>query len=324
MATEWQQFLLTQGFEINHPTPAQLKQRPLNEQAKIIDLSHWSLMSITGDDASDFLQGQLSNDLTALSADQPHQLNAYCNPKGRMLALFHTFKTEQGYLLAAPNEVMRSILPRLKLFVMRAAVHFEPSEHAFLAIQNFPNSVKNTSSIHTAPIKQLTNTTFVYGTTEALSKLWGDVSASHITGDHRDWTELEIRQGLSQINHDNTEKLIPQQINLDLLGGVNFKKGCFPGQEIIARIRYLGKPKSRMIAIKSQTLANIASSVMIEGKDNAAGCVVNSVIDRSGQALASITVPLTHIEQGKLNIDNTNISARLPLPYLIPETKEMN
>jgi len=92
------------------------------------DLAELSTSRVRGDDAEPFLQGQLSNDITHLSVDSPHQFSAYCSPKGRILALFHILKLEDGYALIAPRSIMEKVLPRLKMFVMRSAVEIAPLE----------------------------------------------------------------------------------------------------------------------------------------------------------------------------------------------------
>ncbi len=146
------------------------------------------LIRVTGEDARDFLQGQLTNDIRRLTPEQA-QLNGYCTPKGRMLALFLVFERDGALYLQLPRERLEPVMKRLQMFVLRSKV--ERVSDDFWPLQN-------------------------------------------------------IRAGLPSVHDATTEAFVPQMCNLDLLGGVSFTKGCYTGQEVVARMRYLGQLKRRM------------------------------------------------------------------------------
>jgi folate-binding protein YgfZ len=281
------------------------------------DLSDLSIKSVSGDDAQPFLQGQLSNDITHLSEDSPHQLSAYCNPKGRILALFHVLILDTGYALLAPLAIMEKVLPRLKMFVMRSAVEIAPLEGKTLLGLYAPGDLKakalatlDTQKIHLVK----------HGNDRDRFFLLSENASEHKLNSCNDWNRLDIEQNLPQIYIENYEALIPQSVNLDIIGGVNFKKGCFPGQEIIARVKYRGKPKTRMIGmnVSGTETASVGDPVFIEGRDSAAGQVIN-VAHEGEHTLLNISVPVTHITEGMVFLgEDRKISLeRINSPYEI-------
>ncbi len=280
------------------------------------DLSAYSIARVSGDDALAFLQGQLSNDITHLRDDSPHQMSAYCNPKGRILALFHVLKFDDDYLLMAPCAVMDKVLPRLTMFVMRSAVKITLAGELELVGVLAPGITGN----------ELTET-IVAGTQIAKHTndpnryfLLHDGNTAYDLEPGNEWRRMDIEQNLPQVYIESYEGLIPQSVNLDIVGGVNFKKGCYPGQEIIARIKYRGKPKSRMIGVIFPTNApvEVGAPIYIEERDRSAGEVLNTAHDNEKTVL-SISVPLTHISAGALYLNEakTITLERINSPYKI-------
>ncbi len=282
------------------------------------DLSELSIVRVSGNDAQSFLQGQLSNDITHLSADSAHQLSAYCNPKGRMLALFHVFDINGDYLLAAPNAIMDKVLPRLRMFVMRSAVEITPMDKlsltGLLAPDITDEEITKFEATGTHVVRHINdqNRYFLLHS--------GKIDKESKPG--TEWSNLDIEQNLPQIFIESYEDLIPQSVNLDIVGGVNFKKGCFPGQEIIARVKYRGKPKTRMIGVtfSGNTPVEVGAAIYIEGRDRSAGEVLNTAYD-SENTLLSISVPITHIYEGTLYLDADRAIEleRIDSPYKVSD-----
>lgn len=265
----------------------------------------------------DFLQAQLSNDIALLNDEIPHQMSAYCNPKGRVLALFHILKLGAEYALIAPTTVLTKVLPRLKMFIIRAAVNIEQKDDM-----------------------RLTGLQLLKGSFDEADALFGKVSKfirqhshdpkrffiidleqiSSASLDNNQWRLIDINQHLPQIYLQLHEALIPQSLNLDIIGGVNFKKGCFPGQEIIARVKYRGKPKTRMIGVSvaQKDLIEVGAPIYIESREKSAGLIIDTA-QNSGATFLSITVPVTHITNGTLYLDEAKTIEleRLNCPYQI-------
>lgn len=280
------------------------------------DLSNLCIVKVSGDDAQHFLQGQLSNDITHLNDAKAHQLSSYCNPKGRMLALFHVLKLETAYALIAPCAIMDKVLPRLKMFVMRAAVEIKPLENLKLIGLYAPGKSTTelaTSSAHgTHIVKHSSDEHRFFMLSHG--KVEGELKSSN------EWNSLDICQHLPQIYIECYETLVPQSVNLDIVGGVNFQKGCYPGQEIVARIKYRGKPKTRMIGVKlrQNEQITIGAPVFIDERNNAAGQVIN-VARSTEDMLLSISIPVTHLLKGAVYLDEARTISleRLNCPYEI-------
>lgn len=289
----------------------------LSKTAKLFNLPDLGVAIVSGNDATDFLQAQLSNDIALLNVHNSHQLSAYCNPKGRVLALFHIFKLDAKYALIAPKAILNKVLPRLKMFVMRASVKIEQKEDMRLTgLQLLEESFDEADALFGKRSTFITRHSndpkrfFMLGLEQNISALL----------DTNEWRLIDINQHLPQIYLQLHEALIPQSINLDVIGGVNFKKGCFPGQEIIARVKYRGKPKTRMIAVSvaHKDDIEVGAPIYIGERERSAGLVIDTAQDDS-ETLLSITVPVTHITHGRLYLDEAKIIEleRLNCPYQI-------
>lgn len=277
---------------------------------RLFDLRYLKIAIVTGKDANHFLQGQLSNDINHLSDEAPHQLSAYCTPKGRVLASFDVLKIEEGYALIAPVAVLNKALPRLRMFIMRAAVNIEfaetsdvfglqlSSEHANADLSDL-NNMGARSYQHNIDPRRF----FVISNQNISDALRENRDGTELLSE-KNWQSINIRQNLPEVFEQTIEAFIPQTINLDLVNGVNFKKGCYPGQEIIARVKYRGKPKTRMITayVSNHEEIVVGSPVFIEGRESPAGMVSHLVKDAK-TTLLSITVPVSHLHEGEVYLD---------------------
>ncbi len=222
-------------------------------------LASLGLIRVQGEDARDFLQGQLTNDIRAVTAEQA-QLSAWCNPKGRMLALMLVFQHGDGLYLQLPRERIAPVLKRLGMYVMRSRVTLSDAseELPIMAVGGdcISGLLKNAPEDHFASHQsgKLTLIRFpgeqpriqVIGATDALAKVWEQTIAT-ATQVNEEWWQLQnIRNGIPAIYDATAETFIPQMLNLDLLNGISFTKGCYTGQEVVARMKYLGQLKRRM------------------------------------------------------------------------------
>lgn len=220
-----------------------------------------TVLSASGGDAGSFLQGQLSADVMTLKPGDS-RLAAYCTPKGRMLALFRVIRRADGYWLLLPREIAGPVTQRLRMFVMRSKV--ELREDGDLLVLGLCGEA-GARQISAAPPRAIDagielgggalvrvageSPRYVYvapasAVAEALKH-----AAMPLTGPDA-WRLLDIRAGLPQVLAGAQEAFVPQMANLDLLGGISFTKGCYPGQEIVARMHYLGSLKRRMYRLE--------------------------------------------------------------------------
>jgi tRNA-modifying protein YgfZ len=224
------------------------------------ELTQLGLVSFTGDDAQGFLHAQLTCDVTALPVNRS-VYGAYCTPKGRMLATFLLWRTAEGYFMQLPAALRETIQKRLSMYVLRAKVKVEDAgprftiaglagEGAASHVERILGAAPEQHGVVTAahgmaiglPRDRYEVVLPRAGAPATLSKLAEDAQAMEPA--HWDW--LELRAGVPTITEPTREAFVPQMANLDLIGGLSFSKGCYPGQEIVARMHFLGKLKQRM------------------------------------------------------------------------------
>lgn len=266
MNAEWQQFLTARGAHIQEGAVQHFGQPEselrASEQGDIIaDLSHLGLIEVRGAEAEKFLHSQLTNDLRGLSGVS--QLNAYCNAQGRVLAIFRVLRRDDAWLLQLPAPLLEPMLKRLRMFVLRAKVDLQDASPRLMRMGiSGPRAIDVLSTAHD-PVPSDANGCETHNDitvlrlpgphprfeliapAPVLMALWTQLCSFAPTGSHR-WVWLDIMAGLPSVEPETSEMHIPQALNLDILGGINFKKGCYPGQEIVARAHYLGRVKQRM------------------------------------------------------------------------------
>jgi len=203
----------------------------------IYQLNNRSLIKISGNDAESFLQGQFSNDVKKI-AENSIQVNAYCQHQGKIIGLLWVFKKEDNFYISLPSEVSKSIVARLNMFKLMSEINIEDVTNVF----NQYGTIDDGKSL------KITNNLGLLVSEQT-------VDASPETS----FWKLEcIKNNLPEIYLSNQEKFIPQMLNLDIDDfGVSFTKGCYPGQEVVARMHYLGKAKRRLYSMKSSVIVNV-------------------------------------------------------------------
>ena len=230
----------------------------------IIHLKNRALLKLSGSENEAFLQAQLSNDISKLD-DSSVQLNAYCQHQGKILALFWVIRAGDDFLLSFPLDLNDSIKARLQMFVLMADVKITDVTEQYLQMGLIGKSQKDSFTIN----EQLS---LILADPKSLSKF------ELTSQDH--WEKACIDSLLPEISIASTETFIPQMLNLDINEvGVNFSKGCFPGQEVVARLHYLGKTKRRLFAFKSNSPLSIGDTLhCAESKSaKASGSVLSQV-----------------------------------------------
>ncbi len=279
-------------------------------------LDHLCVIRASGPDTESFLHGQLTNDLKTLSHGQL-QLHGYCSPKGRVLALMHITLDADDFLLILPKATSESLLKRLRMFVMRAKVTLEIDEQVqVIGISDIGDYPAN------APLPTLAisgdRAALILVPTAQFSEAENALSQGYEKGDAIHWAASRLLAGEPQIHPTTQDKFVPQMINLDLLDGLSFSKGCYPGQEIVARTRYLGKVKRRMQVF--QAAADIEAApgtpLYVDGKDQAAGELVEIIPAGQKASVASAVIRLEHAGCNlHLGSADGPLLQPLPLPY---------
>ena len=203
-------------------------------------LGRYGLLSVTGDDARDFLHAQLTNDIQGLAPDRA-ALAGWCSAQGRLLATFLVIPSPQGFLLQLARDLVPAVAKRLGMFVLRSKVKVADESAAWVQ-----------DGLWDVDLQQP-------------DVAWRDGVVTVRVGERRyiqlgakeqpnateeDWILQEIRAGRPFISSATQDKFVPQMVNLEKLGGVDFQKGCYPGQEIVARAQYRGQVKRRMVQMQ--------------------------------------------------------------------------
>lgn len=308
----------------------------------LIDLSHLALWRVHGQDAESFLQGQLSNDIRAID-DRHAQLSAYCNPKGRMFAIFQIVRRDTAYHLQLPASLAESTFKRLRMFVLRAKVEIEPAGHELERIGlSGPESealvAAITGTIPAGPydVVQANEITVIrlpgghprfelLAPPSRMPALWQAFAPRAKPAGAGIWSWLDIQAGIPVVLPGTVEEFVPQMANLELVGGVNFNKGCYPGQEIVARMHYLGRLKQRMFLARLNDAAALPSPGTLVYSPTLPGQSTGAVIDaqwspRGGVDLLVI-VHLDSMRANDLHLHDFS-GPRLEvssLPYAVPD-----
>ena len=224
------------------------------------DLSDNAVLAVTGDDAAQFLHGQLTNDVEGLAVGAA-QWNGWCTPKGRLLATFLLLRHADGYLIVLPAELAAPIAKRLRMFVLRSKVQIaDASElyaHIGIAGKHAAQLVASHWGSTPAPMRWIDKdgAICVALDTERFIALVPSQSAAALRerfsrdwqrAGSDEWSWSMIQAGIPVVVAATQEAFVPQMANFDLVGGVSFHKGCYPGQEIVARTQYRGGLKRRM------------------------------------------------------------------------------
>ena len=239
-------------------------------------LSHLSILSFSGSDVSDFLQGQMTQDINSIS-NQSYKMTSILNPKGRMIVSGLIKKSEDIFFLIIRKDLSEDILNWLSRYILRSDVIITIEDFNIIGLNNenhkkLINDQDNSQQLNIAPIDADKNRYILIINNEVVTE---DNSIQSIN--ENDWILADIKRGLAIIEKKNSEKYIPQMINLDLLEGISFSKGCYTGQEVVARVQHRGKIKQRMFYITFESNSNeIDAQSEVMCKDKKVGSIVIS------------------------------------------------
>lgn len=267
-----------------------------NRPTLVIPLAHLALIEAAGADAAAFLQGQLSNDVRKLGATRA-QLSSCNSPKGRMLAVLHLLRRDEVFVLELHRSLLESILKRLKMFVLRSKVTLaEMSGHALYGLAG-PEAAPVLADLGlpapaaaldcawsgdvcvTRRIGQTPRYTLLAPRATDLAQRLAERAQA---GTVEDWTHLEIEAGVPTVYPETQDHFVAQMCNLDTLGGISFDKGCYTGQEVIARVHYRGAVKRHM------GLQRLEGPVPAPGTKLETGEVVDAVAHPEGGTMALV------------------------------------
>ncbi len=340
MNQAWQEFLAAQNAQIqdgavqHFGNPAgELKEA--QDGTVLCDLSQLGTLKVSGEDAQSFLQNLLSSDIKSVTPANA-QLSSFNTAKGRMLVTFLIWQAGTDYFLQLPRSLCTAMQKKLSMYVLRSRVKIADASDDLvcmglagkragtLAKESFastPEDAMGTAWSANAGIIRLdANRLQIVTTPEHAPGLWKSLNCGARAAGSACWDWLTIRAGIPVILPATQEEFVPQMANLELIGAVNFKKGCYPGQEIVARMQYLGKLKQRMY------LAHVAGgttpqpgdklySSEMEGQHS--GTVVNAAAAPGGGYDLLAVVQTGSRENQTVHLGSLQGEALtfLPLPY---------
>ena len=316
---------------------------PVDAGCALVDLSHLGLIAIGGPEAVDFLQGQVSNDLRELS-DSHSQLSSHCSAKGRMLANFRVLRIEDSLFLVLPRTQMAPLLKRLRMFLLRSKATIDDASDAlvclgivgncadqalgelFDALPTGDNDITRAGAATLVRVPGRVPRYLFIGPAEQAQALW-QLAAEHAVEANADlWALHDIRAGLPTVLPETSDAFVPQMANMQLIDGISFTKGCYTGQEVVARMQYLGKLKRRMYTAEVET--NIAPrpgdllSAPGSKSEQGAGRVVDARAVSPGSYALLVVVEISAAEGGEVRLasedgDGPLLAIKAP-PYGFP------
>ena len=285
------------------------------------DLSHFSILKISGSDARDFLHAQVTCDLSQL--DKYGWLpGAWCIPNGRVLATFFTYRKNDDFYLITPGMLKEKIINRLSMFILRSDVTIS-DESDNMALMGWYGE-DSIAIVENSCGKQLQgenlllqdeNTIFlempdanhrfiICCEMDDLDKIMNQHPDNAIEGNRSLWSLLDIEAGIPWIINSTSEQYLPQMLNLDEMHGLSFSKGCYPGQEIIARVHYRGQLKKKMYLGKGKPdiLPGPGDRLLSSDSESAIGDIIDAEFNTDREIRFLAVVEIAHAQDPSLYI----------------------
>lgn len=323
MNTDWKKYLQE---KLSATTDTVGDNKKAGTENIMCDLSQYSTIVIAGDDASNFIQGQFTNDISNVN-DHTGQISGFCNKKGRMVANFRLFLHQGNYFLSIKNNLVEISISHLQNYILRSHVAIQDvseqlihigiagnksAEFLSAFIDNISDEIDSVSHNADYIALRVAGTTpryEIFCSFEHAKTLWDNVSKEADVVNASSWDYLNIQAGTPFIDINTSGEFVPQMANMELINGVSFTKGCFTGQEIVARMHYLGKLKKRTfkIHIASEEKPNTGDKLFAEnaraGQNTGAILQVEESAESGFDALAVIQIADT---ESKLFLNDAN------------------
>lgn len=300
------------------------------QTVRALRLDSPACLRVSGADARSFLQGQLSADLRKLDADRA-QWSSYNSPKGRLLAVPLLVADGDAIELWLPRALVEPVARRLRMFVLRSKVQIDapaagaaalglvgPAAAAWLGERRLPAPEQTMQAVQTGAVRVLrtlgaTPRFLVLASPQQLAELAPDAESAE-----SGWRRADIEAGVPVVYPETQDRWVAQMANVDLIGGISFDKGCYTGQEIVARLHYLGNLKKRMFLVRGAGVAPApGSAIHASGGDGqTVGEIVDACADGDG-FIASAVLQLATANSDTLHLDPANPLSR-PRAFAYP------
>jgi folate-binding protein YgfZ len=299
-------------------------------------LRDWAVFTAQGADAASFLQGQLTQDVAGLPQGAV-RLSGYCSAKGRLLASLLVWRIDaETFGLLVGSDVAAPFLKRLSMYVLRARCRLQDvtsqwSVHGLAGAASISRALDGGSAAPGRAASHQGGWVLGLAAAEGVARaLWLRSAQSPVPDlpalQPALWAWLEVSSGVPRITAPTVEQFVPQMINFERVGGVDFQKGCYPGQEVVARSQYRGTLKRRMHLFATDGEAAPGQEVFHSGDPSQpAGMVVNSAMLPSAGTRLLAEVKIAALDSGSLHLGSAQGPAlqRLSLPYPIADTVDV-
>lgn len=349
----WVDFLNAQGAQFDDSNKistfgqAELERFLIKHGPVVTSLTDQALLKVAGSEAQTFLQAQLTSDINEVTESKA-QFSAYCDPKGNVLANFLVFIYQGDYYLNFDGSLSETILKRLQMFVLRSDVQITDVSNELIQVgfagefgdldvqRRLSTKVKDVFESGMISVEGLENILVVkvpgpyhkyalFGPANEMIEAWNSIRNNADLTNNYDWKLLDIAAGVPNVTAATTGELTAQFFNLDKFDAINFKKGCFPGQEIIARIHYRGKVTKRMLRLHLDEVMDLNAGDTLTLKDNNDKnhklTVVSSNPDifNGTLCLAISTIKSLEAVEGDLTTESGQKASIEPLPYKLTD-----
>ena len=297
-----------------------------NKLNGVTPLAHLGVIRVEGEEAAKFLQGQLTQDFSLLGMSEA-RLAAFCSAKGRMQASFVGFKrSPTDILLVCSRDILEPTLKRLSMFVMRAKAKLTDasSDYALFGIAGDATE-SIAASAHSAWARVDIGTVSLinlYPADGVRRILWvapaAEPTPAGVTLSDADWAWGEVRSGIAMITTPIVEAFVPQMLNYESVGGVNFKKGCYPGQEVVARSQFRGTLKRRAYLAHADVPMTVGDEIFqAADATQPCGTVAQAAASPTGGFDAIVSMQVAAFEAGDLHLGTASgpTLAATPAPY---------
>lgn len=330
---EWRDFLVAQHLapdgESFGDLPGELA--AARDGTLLVPLTDYAVIRASGEDAAEFLHNLLSNDIKNLPADGL-RFAGLCTPKGRLLATFHIWHDGPDLLLALSEDIQPAILKKLSMYILRSKVKLTDADVVLLGVAgqaaaDVLGTLPEPQHVTDVPGGQAValggdRYLLALDTTTAVAA-WPKLATKARPAGAAAWRWLEIAAGQPRVVAATQEAFVPQMVNMEIpaVAGVSFGKGCYPGQEIVARTQYLGKVKRRMYRAQLDKALTPGTDVFTpESGDQHCGALVTVAPSPDGRYECLVVVQSTGAEAGEIFAGGPGVPPRLTLgtlPYTI-------
>jgi folate-binding protein YgfZ len=338
MNPNWKEFLAQRGLNANGTdfgdSAAELA--AARDAIVLVPLTDLGLIRASGDEAASFLHNLLSNDVKNIATDSA-RLAGFCSAKGRLLATMLIWRDGSDYLLALSSDILENVLKKLSMFILRSKVKLVDAsgERVLLGLAG-DDAAGPLVKLGVPASEAMKAATFAAGTSVALGpnryllavdpaeakQVWSKLAESAQPAGLSAWHWREIASGVPRVMAATQEAFVPQMVNLEVVGGVSFTKGCYPGQEIVARAQYLGKVKRRMYRARLDVAANAGAPLFSPDAVDQSSCgeLVEVAPSPEGGYECLAVMQSSCADAGDVHVgaaDGPRLSF-LTLPYAVP------